>query len=185
MKYQQNEGIMISSSGLRSGLLTGLLLISGSVFAICDDGKENAAVRSSTPTEEFMDHGNGTVTHIPTGLMWKRCAEGHVWTGSGCTGLATVFSWQGALDQAYGHSFAGHSDWRLPNVNELQSIVEQRCWDPAINTVIFPRTPYLLWSASPFAEFQTRAWIVLFDIGRTSNNPKSYDGSVRLVRTAQ
>ena len=38
---------------------------------------------------EYVDNGNGTVTHTPTNLMWKRCAEGQTWTGSTCSGTAS------------------------------------------------------------------------------------------------
>jgi len=37
---------------------------------ICND-----AITASTPTSDFTLHGDGTATHVPTGLMWKRCAE--------------------------------------------------------------------------------------------------------------
>jgi hypothetical protein len=44
------------------------------------------------------------------------------------TGL-TIFQWVAQLNAA---AFAGHSDWRVPNVKELQSIVDYGTFSPAI-----------------------------------------------------
>ena len=187
---------MISSWGIRSGLLIGLWLISCSAAAICSGTNQNTAVPLSTPTTDFADNGDGTVTHVPTGLLWKRCSEGQEWSGSTCTGAESSFDWQGALTHADEHSFAGHTDGRLPNVKELKSIVERRCWSPAINTVIFPAaTSGWFWSASPYANDTfipgiLGAWQVEFHNGShfiTSRREPSLGvggfGSVRLVRT--
>ncbi len=61
---------------------------------------------------EFVDNGDGTVTDAATGLMWQQADSGE--------GL----NWQEALDYAERLTLAGHSDWRLPNAKELQSIVD-------------------------------------------------------------
>ena len=61
---------------------------------------------------EFADNGDGTITDQATGLMWMK-NDG-----------ATAMSWQDALSYAEGWVFSGHSDWRLPDVKELQSIVD-------------------------------------------------------------
>lgn len=187
------------------GLFAVLLLASGSAAAICKDDFESweTPVPAMTPSEDFYIHGDGTVTHIPTGLMWKRCSEGQNWDGSSCTGSASMFPWgqrnsgypfyidyPGALDHADGHSFAGHSDWRLPNVKELNTITEIRCSSPSINTVIFPGTPSeRFWSSSPQAEHNWWAWQVSFGHGvhssATTKSCSECGAAVRLVRDAQ
>ena len=93
---------------------------------------------ASNPDADYTDHADGTVTHVPTGLMWKRCAEGQSWTGSTCTGTESYHTWAQALTQAGASSFAGHGDWRLPNYKELLSLVEECRNDPAINDTVFP-----------------------------------------------
>ncbi|MDY0339955.1 MAG: DUF1566 domain-containing protein [Coriobacteriia bacterium] len=64
---------------------------------------------------DYTDNGDGTVTDEATELMWARDDSGK--------GMA----WEAALswaEQANAKSYLGHSDWRLPNVKELQSIVD-------------------------------------------------------------
>ena len=61
---------------------------------------------------DYTDNGDGTVTDNATGLMWVQDD-----TGEGMI-------WEDALSIAEGSEYAGYSDWRLPNVKELQSIVD-------------------------------------------------------------
>ena len=60
----------------------------------------------------FVEHGNGTVTDSATGLTWMQSDS-----GSG-------MNWEAALAYCEGSSAAGYEDWRLPNVKELQSLVD-------------------------------------------------------------
>ena len=134
-------------------------------------------IPASTPDWQLTDHGDGTVTDIKTGLMWKKCLEG--FSGSSCNsdGSVSLFTWKAALERADGHVFAGHDDWRLPNIKELNSIVEEKCVAPAINLNRFPNTPdtsncdtdSYVWSGSPVAEDEDdQAWAVGFFSGHTS-----------------
>ena len=119
-------------------------------------------VPSTTPASRFLKHGNGTVTDTVSGLMWAQCAEGL--SGSACTvGEAANFTWEEALIRARDSVLAGYTDWRLPNLKELFSMVEERCVDPAINLAVFPNTPAsYFWSASPSADSSNFTWIVGF-----------------------
>jgi len=66
-----------------------------------------------------------------TGLTWKRCSEGLSWENGGCTGESRFFS----LDQARGLAAGG---WRMPSIDELSSLLDQSCGQPAIDTRAFP-----------------------------------------------
>ncbi len=144
-------------------------------------------ITPATPTQDFTLHDDGTATHHKTGLMWMRCALGQSWNGATCTGSGQIYRWSGALQAAEGFSFAGNSDWRLPNIKELGSIVEQACSDPAINTTIFPGAPLTsFWSASPYANRVYDAWYVDFSYGNLNTYSKTYGNvRVRLVRGGQ
>jgi hypothetical protein len=165
------------------GLLSALLSAAGQAQT-CP-----GSIPPTTPTSRFTIHGDGTVKDIQTGLMWKRCAEGQ--TGADCTGgAAAAYTWQGALERAreanQNGGFAGHADWRVPNVKELRSIAERRCYGPAVNLDVFPNTPaYWYWSSSPVAFDGGSAWSVSFAYGYDNWDDKGGSGYVRLVRGGQ
>jgi hypothetical protein len=144
--------------------------------------QSESEVPASTPTSQFIDHGDGSMTDSKTGLMWAKCSEGL--SGSDCaTGGATTPTWQVALDLANASFLAGYSDWRLPNVNELHSIVEVQCYDPSINLSVFPNTPVSnYWSSSPYAADLNASWEVIFSRGDSYSHLRNTGGHVRLVR---
>ena len=69
----------------------------------------------------FKDNGNGTITDRATGLTWMKVDSGHFKVGQNKDGK---LNWEQALKWAEDLEYAGHSDWRLPNIKELQSIVD-------------------------------------------------------------
>lgn len=143
-------------------------------------------ILATAPDSRYRDNGDETVTDLSTGLIWKQCAEGL--SGTDCmTGGLSVFTWQGALQHAEAQVFAGSSLWRLPNKNELASLVERRCYQPAINGRFFPNTPSgWFWSSSPYANNSNDAWHVSFGYGYVDYyGGKSYQLYVRLVRGGQ
>ena len=73
-------------------------------------------VRSGTNygVNNFTNNGDGTVTDLATGLMWSRTDN-----GSGVL-WSNALAWVQAMNTS---NYLGHNDWRMPNVKELQSIV--------------------------------------------------------------
>jgi hypothetical protein len=137
-------------------------------------------IPATAPDSRFEDNGDGTVTDLATGLIWKQCTEGL--SGRDCTtGSPSTFTWQQALQHA-----ADNSPWRLPNKNELASLVERRCYRPAINTNFFPNTPWnWFWSSSTYAYSLGSAWYVDFGYGQVDDFVKFASEYVRLVREGQ
>jgi len=163
-----------------------LLMAPQLTLAQCTDGVENPAIEASTPSDQFLVRTEGTVMHRPTRLIWQRCAIGQSWTGTLCSGSAQLQDWNSALQTANNHVQAGASDWRLPNRNELASIVETRCHSPAINGDAFPMaTSDWYWSNTPTSELSDQAWVVLFAGGEVQ--PAAITGlyAVRLVRAGR
>lgn len=141
-----------------------------------------AGIEQSSPDSDFTVTG-GTVTHLPSGLMWLRCAAGQSWDGSACVGTPAMVDWQEALLLAEGLSEAGYSDWRMPNKNELASLIETSCVEPAANVSIFPGFhPASHWTSSPSNEFGSNAWAISFDVGYINYVFKTSHAYVRMVR---
>ncbi|MFA7241626.1 MAG: DUF1566 domain-containing protein [Sulfuricellaceae bacterium] len=147
-------------------------------------GQSFGTLALNRPTTDYVDHADGTVTHAPTQLTWKRCAEGQAWSSGACTGAATVMTWTQAA--ALTGAFAGKSDWRLPTVSELRSLVDFTRDSLAINSTIFPNTPTSnFWSASGYAGDSDSAWYVNFYFGNDYSGNKANYLYVRLVRGGQ
>ena len=169
---------------LQGGLWLTLLAMS---YAVQAQTCKPESIPASTPNSQLQDNGDGTVTDRKTGLIWKRCLEEQ--SGSDCAGSAKDFTWQQALQRAQtvnsSGGFAGFSDWRLPTIKELSSLVEHQCVDPAINLTRFPNASnHWLWSSSAVAGNTFHAWNVYFGNGYTDWSNKNSNYQLRLVRSA-
>jgi hypothetical protein len=144
----------------------------------------NDAVPATTPNSRFSVYGAEVIDQA-TGLVWQRCALGQ--TGADCSGgSAGSYTWQQALQAAEDEREATGRPWRLPNRKELSSIVEERCYNPAINLTVFPNAPSsYYWSASPYAGSTNGAWGVDFYDGNSYGYTKGNGRYVRLVRGGQ
>lgn len=125
-------------------------------------------VRGTTPAGNFTANANGTVTDNNTGLIWQQCSDGL--SGATCgTGAAVSYTWQAALNRVAtlnNTGFAGYRDWRLPNRNELASIVDYSRRDPAADNTAFPGfrpvgVSTTVWTSTPYAD-GTNAWMLDF-----------------------
>ena len=89
-------------------------------------------------------------------------------------------------DEAMAHA-EGQPDGRLPNLKELQTLVNRDCTNPAIDTEAFPNTPGTwYWTRTPYAGSSADAWIVGFSEGGFADYYyQNFRGAVRLVRTGR
>ncbi len=122
-----------------------------------------------------------------TGLIWQRCSLGQTWVKISntdeytCSGNANNYIWAEALKAAKEID----NGYRLPNIKELQSLVEEACEANALNEKIFPNTVganYYYWSSSSNARNGNLAWSVRFYDGYSGNDSKMNKNYVRLVR---
>ncbi len=134
---------------------------------------QDGLYRTGCPLEgRFVDHGDGTVTDTCTGLIWQKVtAPGtHTW----CEALAYCES----LD------LAGHEDWRLPSVRELQSIADYGRKVPSA-VPVFGALSESYWSSTSYAFDSASAWYVNFFGGWVGIGDKLFDEDyVRAVRSA-
>lgn len=167
-----------------------LLALANTASALCLD-----TLNSSTPVEQFVTLSQTTTLHKKTSLEWQRCPLGQTASeqGNACLGVPLLFTWDAALRAAAEFNASGGqgSGWYVPNISELSSIVERRCYGPAINTIIFPTdVAYPFWSSTPertsSQQTVTPLHFIDFDTGidiETKNRPPQY--AVRLVRQVQ
>ena len=92
----------------------------------------------------FSPNNDGTVTDMSTGLTWQQADDG------------VTRNWAESLTYCENLTLAGASDWRLPNVKELQSIVDYTRNNPALNTGVFAQTDPAGWFWSSTTHVSTR-----------------------------
>lgn len=156
--------------------------------AACADG-ENTSLPLSTPDSIFSVLADGTVLDLRTNLMWMRCLVGQSLVGNQCSGTARLFDWGQALVAARNQSFAGHNDWRVPNVKELLSIAEDRCTGAGLNANLFPVSgAQAVWSSTPatvqFPGLLETSWAVQFAVN-VERFPKNTLFPILLVRSVR
>ncbi|TWI73049.1 uncharacterized protein DUF1566 [Desulfobotulus alkaliphilus] len=174
---------------------------------------KNIDLASSSPLKNFPNL-TATVVDEKTGLEWMRCSMGQTWDGSTCVGDAKIYN----LDEAMAAveelnkkgGYCGHKDWRLPTIEELNTLVycssgkrepfkktgygeiyggscKGEYQKPTINLVAFPNTPSSwFWSSSPYANYGGSGWALSFDCGYVV--PGKENGGIcqlRLVRAGQ
>ncbi len=130
-------------------------------FTPNDDGSTRAGYPKSGP--QFVLNGDGTVTDLGTGLMWVR---------DPFTSLGSPFTEQRTWEEAIGDceilSFAGYSDWRLPNIKELLSIVDYNKTFFAFDFVFF-RCIFEFYRSSTISVGNTSVtWVVAAFYGSTA-----------------
>lgn len=111
--------------------------------------------------QDLTDNGDGTITDRNTGFMWTKYLLG----GDGVN-PPTQINWATAVANALACSVGGHSDWRLPNLKELITIIDytKTIGVPAINTGYFSQIPVSawVWSSTTSIGNIARAW--MFDL---------------------
>jgi hypothetical protein len=123
--------------------------------------------------------------------MWTRCSAGQQWSAAGCAGDASTVDWGAAQNLASEVNKRGtyfFSDWRLPQLRELATIVERDCGEPRVNLAVFPGTPgEFYWTASPRAGEPSRARIYALSFGPEGVEAmlRAEANHVRLVRDAR
>lgn len=147
---------------------------------------------------DFTDNGDGTITDNNTGLTWEKLDDSNLSGLSGIHDVNNQYCWScGATKIADLNSmtFAGHTDWRIPNVAELLTLVKYGTSAPAIepefqsgcspgctSTTCSCTTNTYYWT-SDNAEFAAGyAWVVEFGYGQSTYASKGGNFWLRAVR---
>lgn len=108
----------------------------------------------------YVDNGDGTVTDTVTRLRWQQADN-----GVQCT-------WEDALDYCETRTPIDGHEWRLPNIRELNSLVDLSHYDPTIDPAFECRSSSY-WSGSTNVCYPDIAWIVVFQSGYVSRMDKN------------
>jgi len=147
---------------------------------------------------QILGSAGDVVLDTVTLLEWQRCSLGQSWDGQTCTGAAERYRWPEELKAA-----RDVADWRLPTIEELQTLVYCSSGEPArfpdaagrcrgefqhptIVSEVFPNTPiWHFWSGSHWDDHADSASVVNFGDGSTGVSNRGVSHRVRLVRGAQ
>jgi hypothetical protein len=175
---------------------------SGGTVTCADTGQDGDLQKGvAWPNPRFTDNSNGTVTDNLTGLIWTENADCY----------APLKNWQGALTYANavhpGYSGtegncgindgSSAGDWRLPNIDELLSLVDREYSGPALSnaegtgqagitgTVAFTGSfDDCHWTSTTYVSNKSHAWKVVMNTGESSSYSKVSGCRVWLVRDA-
>jgi hypothetical protein len=184
----------VSAGGLQKTGQTICYNTPGSVIACAGTGHDgelqNGVARS------FTDNGDGTITDNLTGLMWEKQSD-----DGGIHDKDNTYTWDAAFASKLvtlngGGGFAGHTDWRVPNIVELESLKNFGAVSPAVYsafntncaatctvTTCSCTKSYTYWSSSTYQSGPTLVWTLYFFDGRTEFDDKTNVRALRAVRT--
>ncbi|AKH76550.1 DUF1566 domain-containing protein [Leptospira interrogans] len=148
--------------------------VGANVFLRCVSG-------NPLPAFSFLDNGNGTVTDQNTKLLWSKCALGK--SNVNCTaGVLFSGNRQSAFNGCNNLNvavFAGRNNWRLPNANELLSIIDHSgAGNPTIPAA-FPNFPpnTTFWTSTTNETTLTESLVINFNGGVLSSLTKTLAAS--------
>jgi hypothetical protein len=147
----------------------------------------------------YADNGDGTITDVKTGLMWEKLADdGSIHDAENNFTWGDAYAYKVAGLNAI--AFAGYTDWRLPNVNELQSLLDYAAGYPAVSPALqtgcvpgctvltcscawkIGYTHGIFWTSTTFQSAPFYVWTVaVYDgsIGYTARNEVRHVRAVR------
>ena len=108
-------------------------------------------------------------TDPATGLEWQSESPGRM-------------TWHQAQSYARSLTLAERSDWRLPSVRELESLLDRTQYRPVMRAEVPFRDTRSYWSSTTFGSHRTNAWIVMFDGAYVLSYYKTNAYHVRCLR---
>ena len=132
------------------------------------------------PDPRFIDHGDGTVTDNLTGLMWTKDAQQIFWK----------HQWDTAVDLCESLIYPeidGYDDWRLPSLEELQSLIDTNYDHPALplDHPFINIAPFLYWTSTSYPSFHEHVYYIFSTNGNMYYHCKAALGYIWPVRNIQ
>jgi hypothetical protein len=155
----------------------------GTVISCSGTGQDGAIQAGAVwPDPRFSNRGDGTISDNLTGLVWAQNAN----LPNGAK------TWQGAINYVAGMNAGtnpnlGYTDWRLPNINELESLLNAQLFNPALpqgHPFANVQSDYY-WSSTSWADSTDGAWVVDIGSGLVAEGDKTGSTYVWPVRAGQ
>jgi hypothetical protein len=161
----------------------------------CPGTRQDGDLRMGVPIQ-FVDNGNGTITDTNTTLVWEKLSDDN----SIHDYDYTQHQWAGAfyekVKQLNEEAFAGFTDWRVPNIKELSTLIDYSFnASPAVSTAFnYDCKPGCTvatcsctkgsnyWTSTSLEPAGTNAWVINFQNALISNQTKTQYYFVRAVR---
>ena len=121
-----------------------------------------------------LNKNSNVVSDSRTSLEWQDNNETN----------STQRTWQNAIDYCEALSLDTYNDWRLPNINELKTLIDRNKKDPAIKGNLFKYVNSDYWSSTSAVRYNS-AWTVGFYKGNVNDFDKDDSYYVRCVRAGQ
>lgn len=166
---------------------------SGTAIA-CPGTGQDGDLRRGEP-RAYQVPGDGTIRDKRTALMWEALSnDGSIHDKDNSYTWAQAFE---KIDDLNAAAFAGFTDWRLPNENELETIVNRGTYFPSVSAEFNTACPVgctvltcsctlsadeITWSSTTYVKTPSSAWLVNFYDGTAYVDPKSTPHHVRAVR---
>jgi hypothetical protein len=162
------------------------------------------AVRGpALPPDRFVDRGDGTVLDTSTRLVWekkgRRAGDLHdvdrraFWSSDGSQ--ETIWDWLVLVNRETGRGYAGHDDWRIPNVKEMATLFDARNDEPHIAPIFTKEACAELdearcsstagefyWTSTSFADYPAQAMAIGYGSLIIDGRLKTAPLAVRAVR---
>lgn len=120
----------------------------------------------------FTDNGDSTITDNLTNLVWQKFPN------------TTTQSWEQALAYSENLTLANTTDWRLPNIKELQSLNDETVIQPSVTLPYFQNIGVKkYWSSTSLLNQTTKAWYWDTQFGITTYDIKTNLNYVVCVKT--
>ena len=144
-------------------------------------------INSVTPVNRFEIRDDGTVRDLRTLLVWQRCPIGFSVDDKATVDYHeddTCVPGNQASRMPWVDAFAFvDGNWRLPTVKELMSIMEYKCFDPAMNLTVFPEIPgSRFWTSTTYLKIDEVASVDITAGVNLVDNKTQSQNYVRLVR---
>ncbi|MDH5716281.1 MAG: DUF1566 domain-containing protein [Spirochaetia bacterium] len=143
-------------------------------------------VSQSLPArQDYQENGDGTISDYASGIIFMKCPAGTIVdynTTNYCNGEKTLSTWVEALSFCENLNYAGNTNWRLPSIRELSSMIDFSSEAvTSLSKLMFPAAAGSFWSSTTNVNSTSEAWQVNFSTKELSTSLKNTPSNIQCV----